>query len=65
MTAYIYIYIYIDIDILLPFKKENGKWKPRQFSFIRSPLAHRANGSSLFVFLFTKKQTEVIRLQTD
>ncbi len=46
-------------------KKSNGKRKPRQFSLIRLPFAHRANGSSSFVCLLTKKQTEVIHLQTD
>ncbi len=38
--------------------------KPRRFSLIRLPLAHRANGSLLIV-RFMKKQTEVIRLQTN
>ncbi len=32
---------------------------------IRLPFARRANGSFSFVCLFTKKQLEVIRLQTD
>jgi hypothetical protein len=43
-------------------KKLNGKWKTeaRRFSFIRSPSAHRANGSLSFVHLFAKKQTEVV-----
>ncbi len=34
-----------------------GKWKPRLFSLIRLMLAHRANGSLLFVNLLMKKQT--------
>jgi hypothetical protein len=50
---------------MLPFQMKNGKQKPRRFSLIRSPFARRANGSSSFVSLFTKKQREVIRLQTD
>ncbi len=44
---------------------ENGKREPRQFSLIRLPFAHRANGSLSFVCLLTKKQMEVIHLQTD
>ncbi len=43
----------------------NGKGKPRKFSLILLPFSHRANGSLSFVSLLTKKQTEVIRLQTD
>jgi hypothetical protein len=50
---------------MLSFQKENGKRKPRQFFLIRLPFAHHANGSVSFIRLFTKKQTEVIRLQTD
>ncbi len=50
---------------MLPFQKENGKRKPRRFSLIRLQFARRANGSLSFTRLFTKKQTEVIRLQTD
>ncbi len=34
-------------------------------SLICLPFAHRANGSLSFVRLLMKKQTEVIRLQTD
>jgi hypothetical protein len=44
------------------------KWKTEAhaiFLLIRLPFAHRENGSLLFVRLFTKKQTEVIPLQTD
>jgi hypothetical protein len=44
---------------------ENSKRKPRRFSLIRLPFAHHANGSWSCVRLLTKKQTEVIRLQTD
>ncbi len=43
---------------------EKGKQKPRRFSFIRLLFAHCTNRSLLFVRLLTKKQTEVIRLQT-
>jgi hypothetical protein len=43
----------------------NGKQKPRRFSVIRLLFAHRANGSLPFIHLLTKKQTEVIHLQTD
>jgi hypothetical protein len=39
------------------FKKSMGKRKPRRFSLIRFPFAHRANGSSSFVRLLTKKTT--------
>ncbi len=34
-------------------------------SLIRLPFAHRAKGILSFVCLFTKKQTEVISLQTE
>ncbi len=40
----------------------NVKRKPRRFSFIRLPCA---NASLLFVRLFRKKQTNVIRLLTE
>ncbi len=43
----------------------NGKREPRQFSLIRSPFAHNANGGLSFVRLLTKKQTEVIHFQTN
>ncbi len=43
----------------------NGNWKPRWFALIRLPFALPTNGSLSFVHLFTKKQTEVIRLQMD
>jgi hypothetical protein len=43
----------------------NGKLKPRQFSLIRLPFDHHANRSLSFVCLLTKKQMEVIRLQTE
>jgi hypothetical protein len=57
-TAYIFIYIYNNISI-------HRIRKPRRFSLIRLLVVHRVNGSFLFVRLFTKKQTEVIRLQMD
>jgi hypothetical protein len=47
------------------FKTENRKWKSRQFSLIRLPCGHCANGGLSFVCFFTKKQMEVIRLQRD
>jgi hypothetical protein len=43
----------------------NGKRKPRRFSLIRLPFCHLVNGSLSFVRLLTRKQTEVIRLQTE
>jgi hypothetical protein len=43
----------------------NGKQKPRRFSLIYFPFAHRKNGSLSFVRKLANKQTEVIRLQTD
>jgi hypothetical protein len=48
-------------------RRGNIKWKrkPRLFSLIRLPFAHRANGSLPFVRLLMRKQTEVIRLQTE
>ncbi len=66
-TIYVYnihiLYIYM---YLLPFQMEDGKRKPKRFSLIRLPFAHRTNTVSLsFVHLLTKKQTEVVRLQTD
>ncbi len=50
---------------MLLFPMENEKRKPRQLSLIRLLFAHCANGSLSFVRLFTKKSTEVNRLQTD
>jgi hypothetical protein len=50
---------------MLLFQTENEKRKPRLFSLNSLPFAHRANGSLSFVRLFMKKQTEVIRLQTN
>jgi hypothetical protein len=44
---------------MLPFKTQNKKQKPRRFSLICFPLAHRENGSLSFVRLLTKKETEV------
>ncbi len=44
---YIHLFIYIPIYIL-PFQTENGKRKPRRFSLILLPFAHRANGSYPF-----------------
>jgi hypothetical protein len=34
-------------------QKENGKRKPRRFSLIRLPFAHRANGSLSYVRMLT------------
>jgi hypothetical protein len=56
--TYIHTYIYI----CCCFKQ---KTEARRFSLIRLPSAHHANGSLPFVHLLTKKQIEVIRLQTD
>jgi hypothetical protein len=52
-------YIYAAIS------KEKWKRKLRRFALIGWPFAHCANGSLSFVNLLTKKQVEVIRLQTD
>ncbi len=52
---YTYTYIYTSVS--------NGKRKPRRFSSIRWPFAHRTNSLS-FVLLLTKKQMEVNRWQT-
>jgi hypothetical protein len=49
----------------LGMETSNRKWKPRQFSLFRLLFATCANGSLLFFGLLTKKQTEVIHLQTD
>jgi hypothetical protein len=57
-AAYIYGYPYIYAAV------SSGKREPRRFFLVRLRFAHRANGSSSFVRLFTKKP-EVIRLQTD
>jgi hypothetical protein len=43
----------------------NEKRKPRRFSLIRLRFALGANGRWSFVRLLTKKQMEVISLQTD
>ncbi len=52
-------------DMGIDMEKSNRKLKPRRFSLIRLMFAHRANRSSTFVHLLTKKQMDVIRLQTD
>jgi hypothetical protein len=65
IDADIYIYIHIFQYIYIYAAVSNGKWKTRRFSLISLPFGHRANGSLSFVRLFTMKQTEVIRLQTD
>jgi hypothetical protein len=46
-----------DMDMVV----SNGKRKPKRFSSIHLPFAHRANGSLSSASLLTKKQTEVIR----
>jgi hypothetical protein len=46
-------------------KTRNGKRTFRQFSLICLPFAHTANGRLSFIRLLTKKQIEVIRLETD
>ncbi len=47
--------------------RQKIKWKTetRANFLMRIPFAHRTNGSLSFVHVLTKKQTEVIRLQTD
>ncbi len=52
--VYRYRYIYTYMHAVLT---ENGIWKPRWFSLIHLPFAHRAKGSLLFFPLLTKKQT--------
>jgi hypothetical protein len=47
-----------DIDMEISYGK-------RRFSLIRLTFAHRANGSSSFVCVLTKKQTEFISLQSE
>ncbi len=62
-SIYIYIYINMCISIYtvykLPSQLENGKRKPRRFSFICLPFAHRANRSLLFVCLFTRNKQKL------
>jgi hypothetical protein len=41
----LYLYLYSHVAIL------NGKWKPRRFSLIRFPFAHRANGGLICPFV--------------
>jgi hypothetical protein len=55
MHIYIYIYIYIYLYLLL-FQKKNGKRKPKRFSFIRLPFAHRTNGSLFCPFVYKTKR---------
>ncbi len=59
---FIYIYIYLYINVFCHFK---WKMEAQAIFQIRLLFAHRADRSLSFVRLFTKKQTEVIRLQTD
>ncbi len=65
VSAGFHLNIFIDIYVYISTSASNEKWKPRQFSLIHLLFAHRANESSLFVCFFTKKQMEVICLQTD
>jgi hypothetical protein len=73
LSIYLYIYISVSISIYLLLYRYiccHFKWKtenriPGQFSLIHLPFAHQANRSLLFICLFTKKQMEVICLQTD
>jgi hypothetical protein len=44
---------------------KNGKWKPRRFSIVLLPFAHRSNGSLSGPFFDKNKQTKVSRLQID
>jgi hypothetical protein len=57
-VCFLYIYKYICCH----FKR---KTEAQAISLIRLPFAHRVNESLSFICLFTKKQTEVIRLQMD
>ncbi len=64
------MYIFIPISIYLHtvyavFHTEKRKQKPGRFSLICLLCPHRPKGSLSFVCLRMKKQTEVIRLQTD
>jgi hypothetical protein len=61
----LYILYIFFLNFYLYAAVSNGKWKHRQFSVIRLPFAHRANGSLSFVRLSTNKQMKVIHLQTD
>jgi hypothetical protein len=69
--VYIYIYLYIYVYLSTYVYKDiyaaisNGKRKPRRFFLILLPLTYRVNGSLSFLRLFTKRQTELIRLQTN
>jgi hypothetical protein len=59
------MHTYIGIYTLPFYEGKNGKLKPRRFSLICLPFAHHSNGGLLFVSLLTKKQAEVICLQTE
>jgi hypothetical protein len=66
---YMYIYKYIYISLYICIICCCFEWKMEAKAIFLNPygilVAHRANGSLSFVRLFTKKQTEVIRLQPD
>jgi hypothetical protein len=49
----IYTYIYISIYIYIDISNGKQKWKPRRFSLIYLPFAHRANGGFSYFRLFT------------
>ncbi len=57
MHLYIHTYIYAAVS--------NGKREAQAVFLNPFTVAHRASTSLSFVRLFTKKQTEVICLQTD
>jgi hypothetical protein len=58
INFYTFILIFIFIFNMLPFQTENGC--PGDFSLIRLPIAHLANGSLSFVRLLTKKITTYV-----
>ncbi len=44
---------------MLPFQMENGKQKPKGFSLICLPFAHRPTGSLSFICFWAKKQRKL------
>ncbi len=60
-----FIYISINIDIYIYILRFQRKTEALAIFLNRLQFAYRTYGSLSFVCLLTKKQTEVIRLQTD
>jgi hypothetical protein len=67
ISTYAYIFLYFYNYIYIYVAVSNGKWKTEAQAIFLNPFTVCSSciGKLSFVRLFAKKQTEVIRLQTD